>query len=60
MKGIEDGQEPKEKGSFALPEIFGGTAQGAGANVKGGGKDAKAPAKAPAPAAKGAGPQKGA
>ena len=59
MKGIEDGQEAKEKGSFALPEIFGGTAQGA-ANVKGGGKDAKAPAKAPAPVAKGAGPQKGA
>jgi hypothetical protein len=59
-KGIENGQEAKEKGSFSLPEMFGGKDPNvAAANVKGG-AGAKAPAKAPekAPPGKGA-PVKG-
>lgn len=53
------GTEAKEKGSFALPEIFGGQNPNAAATNAKGGKPAQAPAKAPEKApAKGA-PGKG-
>lgn len=59
-KGIETGLEAKEKGSFALPELFGGQSANPAANLKGG-QPGKAPAKAPekVPPAKGAPAGKG-
>lgn len=49
---VESGNEPKDKGSFELPEMFGGNNAGAGAPAKGG-KAPAAPAKGKAPAGKG-------
>lgn len=56
-RGVESGEETKEKGSFKLPEMFGGAgAAGANAAAKGG----KAPPpKAADPKAKGAAAAKG-
>jgi len=51
---VENGAEPKEKGSFELPEMFGGTLAGAVAGGKGGAAKAQAP-----PAKAKADPKKG-
>jgi len=50
---VENGHEPKDKGSFELPEMFGGS-NAAGAPAKGGAAKA-APAKQPTKAAPGKG-----
>ena len=49
---VETGLEPKDKGSFELPEMFGGNNSGAPA-AKGGKAAPAAPAKGKAPAGKG-------
>lgn len=54
IKGIENGQEAKDKGSFSLPEMFGGINLNAATQIKG--AQAKAPAKAPEKAPAGKGP----
>ena len=52
---VETGMESKDKGSFELPEMFGGSNAGAPA-AKGGKAAPAAPAKGKAPAGKGADP----
>jgi len=54
MQEVENGAEPKEKGSFELPELFGGTLPGAvGGGKAGAAKAQAAPAKAKADPKKG-------